>query len=66
MTNRIVFDLSTGIESSIPYTEEEEAAHQIKLLEIAAQEAQQPAIVPPTKEQLMAELAALTAKINAL
>ena len=34
--------------------------------DIAAEEARMSAIVPPTKEQLMAELAALTAKINAL
>ena len=34
--------------------------------DIAAEEARQAAIVPPTKEQLMAELAALTAKIQAL
>jgi hypothetical protein len=34
--------------------------------EFAASQAERAAIVPPTKEQLMAELAALTAKINAL
>jgi len=34
--------------------------------DIAAEQARQAAIVPPTKEQLMAELTALTAKINAL
>jgi len=34
--------------------------------DIAAEQARQAAIVPPTKEQLMAELAALTAKIQAL
>jgi hypothetical protein len=34
--------------------------------EIAAEEARIATIVPPTKEQLMVELAALTAKIQAL
>jgi hypothetical protein len=49
-------------EGPVPFTAEEEAAR----------DAQEAAYVPlteppaPTKEQLMAELAALTAKINAL
>ena len=38
MTNRIVFDISTGVQSSVPYTEEEEAEHQAKVLEHAAGE----------------------------
>lgn len=34
--------------------------------DIAAEQARIAAIVPPTKEQLLAELQALTAKINAM
>lgn len=38
MTNRIVFDLSTGVQTIVPYTAEEEALHQAKLSEYAAGE----------------------------
>ena len=38
MTNRIVFDLSTGVETIVPYTAEEEALHQAKLSEYAVGE----------------------------
>ena len=60
--HRIVCDVSTGVISQVNLTAEE-------IAEITAQQA---AYVPPTeplaptKEELMAELAALTAKINAL
>lgn len=36
MTNRIVFDLSTGVQTIVPYTAEEEALHQAKLSEYSA------------------------------
>lgn len=36
MTNRIVFDLSTGVETIVPYTAEEEAEHQAIISEYAA------------------------------
>ena len=59
--HRIVCDLNTGVISQVNLTAEE----------IAELEARAAAYVPPTapaptKEQLMAELAALTAKIQAL
>ena len=60
--HRIVCDVSTGIISHVDLTAEE----------IAELEARAAAYVPPTpkpaptKEQLMAELAALTAKIQAM
>jgi hypothetical protein len=38
MTNRIIFDISTGVQSIVPYTEQEEAEHQAKVLEHAAGE----------------------------
>lgn len=38
MTNKIVFDLSTGVETIVPYTAEEEALHQAKVSEYAAGE----------------------------
>ena len=51
-------------EGPIPFTAEEEVARDA---EEAAWTAQQATPVPaPTKEELMAELAALTAKIQAL
>lgn len=43
----------------------EEEANLIKAKQIEAYEAANP-IIPPTKEELFAELQALTAKINAL
>jgi dihydrodipicolinate synthase/N-acetylneuraminate lyase len=59
--HRIVCDVSTGIISQVNLTAEE----------IAELEAQAAAYVPPvvpapTKEELLAELQALTTKINAL
>lgn len=59
--HRIVCDVSTGVISQVDLTVEE----------IAELEARAAAYVPPapvvlTKEQLMAELTALTAKIQAL
>jgi hypothetical protein len=59
--HRIVCDLNTGVISQVDLTAEE----------IAEATARQAAYVPPTeiaptKEQLMAELAALTTKIQAL
>ena len=36
MTNRIVFDLSTGVETIVPYTAEEEVLHQAIVSEYAA------------------------------
>ena len=58
---KIISDCSTGVVSIVDLTAEE----------IAEVEASKAAYVPrstpaPTKEQLMAELAALTAKIEAL
>jgi hypothetical protein len=56
--HKIVCDVSTGVISHVDLTPEE----------IAEIEAYVPRAAPPapTKEQLMAELAALTAKIQAL
>lgn len=56
--HKIVCDVSTGVISHINLTPEE----------IAEIEAYAPRAAPPapTKEQLLAELQALTAKINAL
>jgi len=59
--HRIVCDVSTGVVTKVDLTAEE----------IAELEAHAAAYVPPsrpapTKEQLLAELAALTAKINAM
>lgn len=56
--HRIVCDVSTGEITQIDLTPEE-------IAEIAARPAPEPAPAP-TKEQLMAELSALTAKIQAL
>jgi hypothetical protein len=36
MTNRIVYDLSTGVQSIVPFTAEEEAEHQARVSEYAA------------------------------
>lgn len=52
------------VNGPVPFTAEEEAARDAEEAAWAAQQAQ-PAPAP-TKEQLMAELAALTAKIQAL
>lgn len=52
------------VNGPVPFTAEEEAARDAEEVAWAAQQAQ-PAPAP-TKEQLMAELAALTAKIQAL
>jgi|688.fasta_scaffold714383_1 hypothetical protein len=54
----------TTAEGNIPFTAEEEAARDAEEAAWVAQQAQ-PAPAP-TKEQLLAELQALTAKINAL
>ena len=54
----------TTAEGNIPFTAEEEAARDAEEAAWAIQQAQ-PAPAP-TKEQLLAELQALTAKINAL
>lgn len=52
------------VNGPVPFTAEEEVARDAEEAAWAAQQAQ-PAPAP-TKEQLMAELAALTAKIQAL
>lgn len=51
-------DVQTGEETTRPYTQAE--------LDAIAAYAPPPAPTPPTREQLLAELAALTAKIQAL
>lgn len=51
-------------EGMVPFTAEEEAEWDAREAAWAAQQAQTPPA--PTKEQLMAELSALTAKIQAL
>ena len=55
-------DLQTGVVSEVPLTEEE----QQELLARQQAASNMPPKPAPTKEQLMAELAALTAKIQAL
>jgi hypothetical protein len=57
-------NVSTGKIVQIPYTTEEQAARDAEEAAWVAQQAQ-PAPAP-TKEQLLAELTALTAKIQAL
>jgi len=53
-------------EGPVPFTAEEEAERDSQEAAVLAQQAN-PTLAPaPTKEQLMAELAALTAKIQAL
>jgi hypothetical protein len=59
--HRIVCDVSTGIISQVNLTAEE-----IAELEARAAAYVEPTVPAPTKEQLLAELQALTAKINAL
>lgn len=59
--HRIVCDVSTGIISHVNLTAEE-----IAELEARAAAYVEPTVPAPTKEQLLAELQALTAKINAL
>lgn len=58
----IIANVITGEITQVPYTAQEEAKWE------AMRAAYVPPTAPPapTKEQLMAELAALTAKINAL
>lgn len=53
-------------EGPIPFTAEEEAQRDAEEAAWAAEQANPTPAPAPTKEQLMAELAALTAKINAL
>ena len=54
-------------EGPVPFTAEEEAARDAEEAAVLAQQANPPAPPPaPTKEQLLAELQALTTKINAL
>jgi hypothetical protein len=59
--HRIVCDVSTGVISHVDLTAEE-----IAELEAQAAAYVEPTPPAPTKEQLLAELQALTAKINAL
>jgi hypothetical protein len=59
--HRIVCDVSTGVISQVNLTAEE-----IAELEARAAAYVPPVVPAPTKEQLMAELSALTAKIQAL
>ena len=61
--HRIVCDVTTGEITQVDLTAEEIAQREAAAATEAARIA---AVVPPTKEQLMAELAALTAKIQAL
>jgi hypothetical protein len=53
-------------EGPIPFTAEEEAARDAEEAAVLAKQANPTPPPAPTKEQLLAELAALTAKINAL
>ena len=53
-------------EGPVPFTAEEEAARDAEEAAVLAQQANPTTPPAPTKEQLMAELAALTAKIQAL
>lgn len=53
-------------EGPVPFTAEEEAARDAEEAAVLAQQANPTPVPSPTKEQLMAELAALTAKIQAL
>jgi len=60
--NKLVSDLSTGIVSEVPLTDEE-------MQEIAIQQQAEmsiPATPVPTKEQLLAQLDAIQAQINSL
>jgi hypothetical protein len=51
---------------NVPFTAEEEAARDAEEAAVLAQQANPTPAPAPTKEQLMAELSALTAKIQAL
>jgi len=53
-------------EGPVPFTAEEEAERDAQEAAVLAQQANPTPAPAPTKEQLMAELAALTAKIQAL
>jgi len=53
-------------EGPVPFTAEEEAERDAQEAAVLAQQANPTPPPAPTKEQLMAELAALTAKIQAL
>lgn len=53
-------------EGPVPFTAEEEAARDAEEAAVLAKQANQTPTPAPTKEQLLAELQALTAKINAL
>jgi hypothetical protein len=59
--HRIVCDLNTGQVSNVDLTPEE-----ISEVEARAAAYVPPVVPAPTKEELLAELQALTAKINAL
>lgn len=59
--DRIIVDVQTGIQTTVPLTPEEIVELQALQAELAAQENQ-----PPTLEQLQAQLAALQAQIQAL
>lgn len=61
--HRTEINVTTGEIVQIPYTAQEEAEWEAMR---AAQQANPTPVPAPTKEQLMAELAALTAKIQAL
>ena len=53
-------------EGPVPFTAEEEAERDAQEAAVLAQQANPTSAPAPTKEQLLAELQALTAKINAL
>jgi hypothetical protein len=53
-------------EGPVPFTVEEEAARDVEEAAWAAEQANPTPAPAPTKEQLLAELQVLTAKINAL
>jgi hypothetical protein len=59
--HRIVCDVSTGEITQVNLTAEEIAEAQARAAAYV-----EPTVPAPTKEQLLAELQALTAKINAL
>lgn len=61
MTHRIVVNVQTGQVYKVEFTAQEQADYDIAVAEYV-----EPTKPAPTKEQLMAELQALTAKINAL
>ena len=53
-------------EGPVPFTAEEEAARDAEEAAVLAQQANPTPVPAPTKEQLLAELQVLTAKIQAL